>query len=111
MPIPIVLPITDFTRRQIEGAKAVALTNAAGVPLAIMREPESYELRVREIISRTFGVIDDAHPYIQARETPAPPRLPAPPRRAKGPESARRRPAHRPTRRRDGLTPWRPSVT
>ena len=60
MPIPIVLPITDFTRRQIAGAKAVALTNAAGVPLAILRTPETFELRVREIISRTWGVIDDA---------------------------------------------------
>jgi len=65
MPIPIVLPITDFTRRAIAGASAVALTNAAGVPLAILRTPEVYPLRVREIISRTFGIIDDDHPYIK----------------------------------------------
>lgn len=65
MPLPIVLPITDFTRRQIEGAKAVQLTNAAGVPLAILRLPEVYELRVREIISRTWGIVDDEHPYIK----------------------------------------------
>ena len=64
-PIPIVLPITDFTKRAIGSAKAVALTNAAGVPLAILRNPEVYELRVREIIARTFGVTDDAHPYIK----------------------------------------------
>lgn len=30
MPVPIVLPITDFTRRSIEGASAVTLTNSAG---------------------------------------------------------------------------------
>ena len=65
MPIPIVLPVTDFTKRSIAGAKAVALTNAAGVPLAILRQPEVYELRVRELILRTWGVIDDEHPYIK----------------------------------------------
>jgi len=65
MPVPIVLPITDFTRRSIEGAAAVTLTNSAGVPLAILRRPEAYELRVRELILRTWGIIDDAHPYIK----------------------------------------------
>jgi len=64
-PIPIVLPITDFTKRAIGKAKAVALTNAAGTPLAILRTPEVFELRAREIISRAFGVIDDEHPYIK----------------------------------------------
>ena len=62
--IPIVLPITDFTRRAIAGAKAVALTNSAGTTLAILRDPEAYDLRVRELILRTWGVVDDAHPYI-----------------------------------------------
>jgi len=65
MPIPIVLPITDFSRRSIEGKKAVTLTNSAGVPLAILRDPEVYELRVRELIARTWGITDDAHPYIK----------------------------------------------
>ena len=65
MPVPIVLPITDFTRRSIGKAKAVTLTSSAGVPLAILRLPEVYELRHREIISRTWGVIDDEHPYIK----------------------------------------------
>lgn len=41
MPVPIVLPITDFTRREIKQASAVALTNAAGVPIAILRAPEA----------------------------------------------------------------------
>eukprot|EP00325_Prymnesiales_sp_UTEX-LB-985_P032688 CAMPEP_0174729540 /NCGR_PEP_ID=MMETSP1094-20130205/53896_1 /TAXON_ID=156173 /ORGANISM="Chrysochromulina brevifilum, Strain UTEX LB 985" /LENGTH=597 /DNA_ID=CAMNT_0015931663 /DNA_START=47 /DNA_END=1837 /DNA_ORIENTATION=+ len=65
MPIPIVLPVTDFTRRNVKGATAVALTNSAGVPLAILRSPEVYELRVRELIMRTWGVQDDEHPYIK----------------------------------------------
>lgn len=65
MPVPIVLPITDFTRRAIGKAKAVALTNSAGVPLAILRNPETYELRVRELIFRTWGIVDDEHPYIK----------------------------------------------
>jgi len=64
MPVPIVLPITEFTRRQVGEASAVALINSAGVPLAILRQPETYELRVRELILRTWGVIDDSHPYI-----------------------------------------------
>ena len=65
MPIPIVLPVTDFTRRAVGKAKAVALTNSAGQPLAILRLPEVYELRAREIIARTWGIVDDEHPYVQ----------------------------------------------
>ena len=40
MPVPIVLPVTGFTKRAIGKAEAVALTNSAGVPLAILRNPE-----------------------------------------------------------------------
>ena len=43
----------------------MTLTNSAGQPLAILRNPEAYELRVRELILRTWGVVDDAHPYIK----------------------------------------------
>jgi len=64
-PMPIVLPITDFTRRMVGKAKAVTLMNSAGQPLAIMRSPEAYELRVRELLVRTWGVIDDEHPYMK----------------------------------------------
>merc|ERR1719487_1103640 len=65
MPIPIVLPVTEFTKRMVGKAKAVKLINAAGVPLAIMRNPEVYDLRVRELIHRTWGITDDEHPYIK----------------------------------------------
>lgn len=36
-----------------------------GRPLAIMRNPEIYENRKEEIVSRCFGVIDMGHPYIK----------------------------------------------
>ena len=39
MPVPILLAITDFTRRQIGDAKAVTLTSAAGTPLATSPSP------------------------------------------------------------------------
>merc|ERR1719440_519098 len=65
MPVPIVLPITEFTKKQIAKAGAVALTNSAGQPLAILRAPEVYDFRVREMIARTWGMTDDEHPYIK----------------------------------------------
>jgi len=65
MPIPIVLPISDFTKRQIGTAGAVTLYNSAGKALAILKNPEVYEHRKEEIIARGFGAIDADHPYIQ----------------------------------------------
>ena len=50
MPVPILLTITDFTRRQIGEAQAVTLTSASGSPLAILRTPEVYKYRSREVI-------------------------------------------------------------
>eukprot|EP00981_Chlorochromonas_danica_P001319 scaffold284_cov247-Ochromonas_danica.AAC.5 len=66
MSVPIVLPITAFTKRAIEssGKSAVALVNKHGETLAILRRPEIYLNRKEEIVSRIFGVIDDGHPYI-----------------------------------------------
>lgn len=65
MPIPVVLPITDFTKKQIEKAGAVTLYNSAGKPLAVLRDPEVYAHRKEEIIARCFGAIDPDHPYIK----------------------------------------------
>lgn len=67
MSVPIVLPITAFTKAQVEtsGKNAVALVSKHGKVLAILRNPEIYVNRKEEIISRIFGVIDDGHPYIQ----------------------------------------------
>lgn len=66
MSVPIVLPITAFTKAQIEksGKKAVALVSKHGKTLAILRNPEIYVNRKEEIVSRIFGVIDNGHPYI-----------------------------------------------
>jgi len=67
MSIPIVLPITDFTKFGVEksGKPAVALTTKDGVVVAILRNPEIYKNRKEEIVTRTFGVIDPGHPYIK----------------------------------------------
>jgi 3'-phosphoadenosine 5'-phosphosulfate synthase len=65
MPLPIVLPCTDYTKQRIEGAKAVALTDKDGNRLAILRNPEVYEHRKEELIARSFGFIDPGHPYVK----------------------------------------------
>jgi 3'-phosphoadenosine 5'-phosphosulfate synthase len=76
MSVPIVLPITAYTKASIElfiaaqkkagkDYSACTLLNKHGVPLAILRNPEIYVNRKEEIISRLFGVIDDGHPYIK----------------------------------------------
>lgn len=66
MSIPIVLPITGYTKANIEnsGKSAVALSSKNGKILAILRNPEIYEFRKEEVVSRLFGVIDRGHPYI-----------------------------------------------
>ena len=69
MSVPIVLPITEYTKMTIEnhakGSAAVALTSKDGDILAILHAPEIYENRKEEIVTRTFGVIDRGHPYIK----------------------------------------------
>eukprot|EP00605_Chrysophyceae_sp_TOSAG23-4_P002824 GSChrysophyteH1.ASY1.ANO1.3109.1 assembled CDS len=66
-PVPIVLPCTSYTKAAIEnsGKKAVSLVNKHGEIMAILRNPEIYENRKEEIVSRIFGVIDHGHPYIK----------------------------------------------
>jgi 3'-phosphoadenosine 5'-phosphosulfate synthase len=67
MSVPIVLPITAFTKNDVEGSgkSAVALVNKHGKTLAILRNPEIYVNRKEEIVSRIFGVVDAGHPYIK----------------------------------------------
>lgn len=67
MSVPIVLPITAYTKAGIEAStkKAVALVNKYGHTMAILRDPEIYVNRKEEIVSRMFGVIDRGHPYIK----------------------------------------------
>ena len=67
MSVPIVLPITAFTKAAVEASKKgfVALRNKHGQVLAILKNPEIYVNRKEEIATRLFGVIDKGHPYIQ----------------------------------------------
>lgn len=67
MSVPIVLPCTDYTKNAIEssGKTAVALVGKHGNFLGILRNPEIYENRKEEIVSRFFGVIDPGHPYVK----------------------------------------------
>ncbi|CAM9856248.1 unnamed protein product, partial [Phaeothamnion confervicola] len=64
--VPIVLPCTGYTKKEIEGSgkQAVALTTKDGEVVAILRHPEIYANRKEEIVARIFGVIDPGHPYI-----------------------------------------------
>lgn len=68
MSVPITLSITSFTKDLIEkyssGAEAVALVTQMGKTVAILRNPEIYNNRKEEIVTRMFGVIDMDHPYI-----------------------------------------------
>ena len=41
------------------------LTTKDGVVVAILRNPEIYKNRKEEIVTRTWGVIDQGHPYIK----------------------------------------------
>jgi 3'-phosphoadenosine 5'-phosphosulfate synthase len=67
MSVPIVLPITAYTKSVIElsGKFAVTLMNKHGNALGILRNPEIYINRKEEIVARIFGVIDRGHPYIE----------------------------------------------
>ena len=48
-PDPNFNPDPEPDPNQIGDAKAVTLTSAAGTPLAILRAPETYEYRAREV--------------------------------------------------------------
>jgi len=65
MSVPIVLPITAATQKMIEGSKQVTLVSPTGKPVAVLTNPEVYEFRKEEVISRLFGGMDPDHPYIK----------------------------------------------
>jgi len=67
MPIPITLSCTSYTKEAIEASSksAVALVTQMGQTVAILRDPEVYNNRKEEIVTRMFGVIDPDHPYIK----------------------------------------------
>lgn len=65
MSVPIVLPITSATKALIGDSKQITLVAPTGKAVAVLTNPEIYEYRKEEIISRVFGGMDPDHPYIQ----------------------------------------------
>lgn len=67
MSLPITLSCTSFTKDSIEASdkSAVALVTTMGQTVAILRNPEIYENRKEEIVTRMYGAIDPGHPYIK----------------------------------------------
>merc|ERR1711871_795562 len=65
--VPIVLPITSGTRDAIlnSNQRTVALVDKDGKFLGQLHDPEIYNNRKEEIVSRCFGAIDADHPYIK----------------------------------------------
>ncbi|KAF0711785.1 Aste57867_5043 [Aphanomyces stellatus] len=66
MPIPIVLPITHATKTAIAKASQVVLVSRTGDEVALLLDPEVYDHRKEERITRTFGAMDKGHPYVMA---------------------------------------------
>ena len=67
--VPIVLPITAYTKASIDAAVAkgessVALHDKDGRLLGVLHDPEVYANRQEEIATRCFGANDADHPYI-----------------------------------------------
>ena len=75
MPVPITIPCNKQTKMLIERAikKAaeagetpkVVFVSPAGEPVAILENPEVYEFRKEEMITRSWGAWDVSHPYIK----------------------------------------------
>eukprot|EP01060_Flectonema_neradi_P017533 TRINITY_DN243_c3_g3_i1.p1 TRINITY_DN243_c3_g3~~TRINITY_DN243_c3_g3_i1.p1 ORF type:complete len:1091 (+),score=300.03 TRINITY_DN243_c3_g3_i1:44-3316(+) len=75
MPVPITIPCNKQTKMLIERAikKAkeagetpkVVFVSPAGEPVAILKNPEVYEFRKEEMITRSWGAWDIHHPYIK----------------------------------------------
>merc|ERR1719223_2493311 len=67
MSVPITLSCTSFTKEAIEnsGKDSIALVTQMGETVAILRNPEIYDNRKEEIVTRMFGAIDPDHPYIK----------------------------------------------
>jgi len=65
MPVPIVLPITAATKKLIASSRQLTLVSPTGKPVAVLTDPEIYDYRKEEVISRLFGGMDPDHPYIK----------------------------------------------
>ncbi|RHY06268.1 hypothetical protein DYB25_006964 [Aphanomyces astaci] len=72
MPIPIVLPVNQATKDAIlhaDAAPHVVLVSRTGDEVALLTNPEVFDHRKEERITRTFGAFDLGHPYVQAIQT------------------------------------------
>ncbi|OQR96953.1 APS kinase/ATP sulfurlyase/pyrophosphatase fusion protein [Achlya hypogyna] len=69
LPIPIVLPITAAAKAAVAGAEHVVLVDRSGAEVAVLSAPEVFAHRKEERIARTFGALDEGHPYVAAIRT------------------------------------------
>jgi 3'-phosphoadenosine 5'-phosphosulfate synthase len=71
MSVPITLPITEETKKAIDGKDAVTLVAPNGEDIAILRNPEVYVHRKEELVARMYGHTDYEHPYVAENIIPA----------------------------------------
>ncbi|XP_063689779.1 bifunctional 3'-phosphoadenosine 5'-phosphosulfate synthase-like isoform X2 [Bolinopsis microptera] len=62
--VPIVLPISVEDKDRLKEEKSVAL-RYNGKIVAVVREPETYEMRKEERCARQWGIVHKEHPYQQ----------------------------------------------
>lgn len=62
--VPIVLPVSTEDKDRLCESAAIAL-KYQGTPVAILRDPEFFEHRKEERVSRQFGISHPDHPYIK----------------------------------------------
>uniref|UniRef100_A0AAQ4PHY6 3'-phosphoadenosine 5'-phosphosulfate synthase 2a n=1 Tax=Gasterosteus aculeatus aculeatus TaxID=481459 RepID=A0AAQ4PHY6_GASAC len=62
--VPIVLPVSNETKQEVDGCAAVAL-EYQGSRVAILRNPEFYQHRKEERCARQWGTTCPQHPYIK----------------------------------------------
>jgi len=62
--VPIILPISTEDKDRLKEEKSVAL-RYNGKIVAVIREPETYEMRKEERCARQWGMVHKEHPYQQ----------------------------------------------
>eukprot|EP00756_Hemistasia_phaeocysticola_P033381 Hpha_TRINITY_DN16462_c3_g2::TRINITY_DN16462_c3_g2_i1::g.161911::m.161911/K13811/PAPSS; 3'-phosphoadenosine 5'-phosphosulfate synthase len=66
-PVPLIVPVSKQVKNLIKWKKAkrVLLVSPAGEPLAILKDPEVYDFRKEELVTRHWGSWDPDHPYVK----------------------------------------------
>ncbi|CAG0917644.1 unnamed protein product [Notodromas monacha] len=62
--IPIVLSVSNDDKMRLEGTQSIVLRNKGRV-VAMLRDPEFFEHRKEERVSRQFGTSNPRHPYVK----------------------------------------------